>query len=157
MRTYAIMAILALLVACSQTQPELIPSDIIAQEKFTQVMVDVQLIEGMKIHKLGPQRSKSPDMEAMYSELFRIHNVDSEKFYKTYEYFKQRPAKMEMIYEAVLDSLSKLDVEVKKNYNTPKNLTDTLNLDSIKRAAKENALRIQSEILIPSNTVTTKK
>jgi hypothetical protein len=98
-------------------------------------MVDVQLVEGMKVHKLGPMREKSPDMEAMYANIFEGHGIGQEEFEATYDYYKARPDEMELIYEQVLDSLSKLDVQVKKIYNTPKNLTDSLNIDSITTSA----------------------
>jgi len=117
--------------SCGEPEIDVVPDGLLDKDKFTEVMVDVQLVEGMKVHKLGPKREKSPDMEAMYANIFAKYNIDQEDFDATYEYYKARPEKMELIYEQVLDSLSKLDVEVKKIYNNPKNSRDSLNLDSI--------------------------
>jgi hypothetical protein len=128
--------LLFLVAACGEPPAEVPPSDVLDRSKFTDVMVDVQLIEGMKIHKLGPKRAKSPDMEAMYANIFQKHEVDKESFEKTYDYYKARPDEMELIYEQVLDSLSKLDTEVKKIYNTPGDRRDTLNRDSIQNARR---------------------
>jgi len=133
-RFFLYLLVCSIVTACGEPAAEIPPDDLLDRDKFTDVMVDVQLIEGMKIHKLGPKREKSPDMEAMYANVFQKHAVDKESFEKTYNYYKARPDEMELIYEQVLDSLSKLDVEVKKIYNTPKNLRDSLNLDSIKNA-----------------------
>jgi hypothetical protein len=71
----------------------------------------------------------------MYANIFAGHGIDQEEFEATYDYYKARPDEMELIYEQVLDSLSKLDVQVKKIYNTPTNLTDSLNIDSITTSA----------------------
>lgn len=90
--------------------------DILSKEVFTRVMIDVQLVEGMKIHRLGPKRDENPDMEILYAHVLAQHEITKEEFLKTYDYYKARPAEMELIYEEVLDSLSKLDVEVKKDY-----------------------------------------
>jgi len=129
------LAILLLLASCDETVVEISPKGLLDKDVFTTVMVDVQLVEGMKVHKLGPMREKSPDMEAMYANIFEGHGINQEEFEATYDYYKARPKEMELIYEQVLDSLSKLDVQVKKIYNTPKNLTDSLNIDSITTSA----------------------
>lgn len=131
-RSLTVLAIILIFTGCGEPEVEVAPDGLLDKDKFTEVMVDVQLVEGMKVHKLGPKREKSPDMEAMYGNIFAKHEIKQEDFDATYDYYKARPDEMELIYEQVLDSLSKLDVEVKKIYNTPKNLTDSLNLDSIK-------------------------
>jgi hypothetical protein len=129
------LAILLLLASCDEPVVEIAPEGLLGKDVFTTVMVDVQLVEGMKVHKLGPMREKSPDMEAMYANIFEGHGINQEEFEATYDYYKARPDEMELIYEQVLDSLSKLDVQVKKIYNTPTNLTDSLNIDSITTSA----------------------
>jgi hypothetical protein len=143
MRVLAFMTIL-FLAACDEPAPEVPPEDILQLDKFTGVMIDVQLIEGMKIHKLGPMRAKAPNMEAMYAEIFEKHSISQEDFLRTYDYYKARPEKMEGIYEQVLDSLSKLDVQVKKVYNTPKFRTDTLHLDSATKASAKRRFKAQN-------------
>lgn len=136
-RSFAILSIVVLLSRCAEPEVEVAPKYLLHKDKFTEMMVEVQLVEGMKVHKLGPKREKSPDMEAMYANIFAKYDVEQEDFQATYDYYKSRPEEMELIYEQVLDSLSKLDVEVKKIYNTPKNLADSLNIDSISSAASK--------------------
>ncbi len=131
LRSIVFLVLILFVAGCAEPEVEVAPEGLLDKDKFTEVMVDVQLVEGMKVHKLGPKREKSPDMEAMYANIFAKYGIDQEDFDATYDYYKARPDEMELIYEQVLDSLSKLDVEVKKIYNTPKNLRDSLNLDSI--------------------------
>lgn len=102
-------------IGCEQRE-ETPPPDILSKDEFTAVMIDVQLIEGMKVHRLGPKRDRTPDMEVLYNGVFQKHGIEKEAFIDTYDYYKERPDQMELIYEQVLDSLSKLDVEVKKEY-----------------------------------------
>jgi hypothetical protein len=135
MRAVFFLALFLFASSCGEPEKEVAPDGLLDKDKFTEVMVDVQLVEGMKVHKLGPKREKSPDMEAMYANIFAKYGIDQEDFDATYDYYKARPDEMELIYEQVLDSLSKLDVVVKKIYNTPKNLKDSLNLDSITSSA----------------------
>jgi hypothetical protein len=135
LRSTVFLALILFTAGCGEPEVEVAPDGLLDKDKFTEVMVDVQLVEGMKVHKLGPKREKSPDMEAMYANIFAKYGIDQEDFDATYDYYKARPEEMELIYEQVLDSLSKLDVEVKKIYNTPKNLRDSLNLDSITSSA----------------------
>ncbi len=130
-RSVSFLALILAIASCGEPEVEVAPDGLLDKDKFTEVMVDVQLVEGMKVHKLGPKREKSPDMEAMYANIFAKYDITQEGFDATYDYYKARPEEMELIYEQVLDSLSKLDVEVKKIHNTPKNLKDSLNLDSI--------------------------
>jgi|GEM_PF-1446163 len=137
LRPAVFLALIIFMSGCGDPDVEVAPDGLLDKDKFTEVMVDVQLVEGMKVHKLGPKREKSPDMEAMYANIFAKYEINQEDFEATYDYYKSRPEEMELIYEQVLDSLSKLDVEVKKIYNTPKNLRDSLNLDSVKSSAAE--------------------
>jgi hypothetical protein len=136
-KSLSILAVILIFAGCGEPEIEVAPEGLLDKDKFTEVMVDVQLLEGMKVHKLGPKREKSPDMEAMYGNIFAKHEIEQEDFDATYDYYKARPDEMEFIFEQVLDSLSKLDVEVKKIYNTPKSLKDSLNLDSITGAASK--------------------
>ena len=145
MRIFVLMGTVFYFISCSAPVPENPPSDLINKEEFTNIMVDVQLIEGMKIHKLGPKRSKSPDMEQMYSHIFQAHSISQNEFQKTYDHYKSRPDEMEGIYEAVLDSLSKLDVEVKKIYNAPQKLEEQTNLDSIRDVISSSSRRLKTE------------
>ncbi len=122
------------LFSCSEEESELIPpEDVLSRQKFTSVMIDVQLVEGMKVHKLGPKRDRRPDMGQMYSEIFEKHGIGKEEFVRTYDFYKSHPKEMETIYEQVLDSLSKLDVEVKKEYNQAQKASrDSISIDPVK-------------------------
>lgn len=129
-----ISAILMLL-SCRDTE-EKIPADILDANTFTAVMIDVQLSEGMNSQKsytrIDKEQIKNVDP---YQEVFEKLDIDPEAFQRTYDYYSKRPAKMELIYEQVLDSLTKLDVEVKQRYTKEERSKN----DSIRVASQQRS------------------
>lgn len=104
------------LIACVNKKAE-IPEDIIDSDTFIAIMIDVQLKEGMTSHK-GTVRGNEAKAKGFdpYVSIFESHGVEAEKFKRTYDFYSHHPALMEGIYEQVLDSLSKLEAEVKQKF-----------------------------------------
>ncbi len=97
------------------------PSEVnlaLSTDKFTAVMIDVQLAEGMKTQKIFVTKDNSEAVNLLYKHIFEKHGVTSEEFMESFEYYRSRPGEMELVYEQVLDSLSKLDIEVKQAYSS---------------------------------------
>ena len=94
-----------------------IPDDIIDSDTFTAIMIDVQLKEGMSSNT-GTVRGKEAKSQGFdpYESIFKSHGVKAEEFKRTYDFYSLHPALMEGIYEQVLDSLSKLEAEVKQRF-----------------------------------------
>lgn len=124
--------VLLFVFACgdASTEEENLPN--MSADKFTEVMIDVQLAEGMKTQKLAYTKANSNDMNILYDYIFVKHDVSQEDFMEAFRYYRSRPGKMELIYEQVLDSLSKLDVEVKQKYS----LEQSAEADSIQDATR---------------------
>lgn len=94
-----------------------IPDDIIDSDTFTAIMIDVQLKEGMSGHTGAVRRKDDKPQEFdPYMEIFKNHGVKAEDFKRTYDFYSHHPDLMEGIYEQVLDSLSKLEAEVKQKF-----------------------------------------
>ncbi len=125
------VVIIALVVSCAPKQPDdTPPPDLIDQNKFALIMVDVQLIEGMRVHKLGPKRENSVDMVPLYEDVFQKHGITEEEFRRTFEYYTNHPDKMKEIYEQVVDSLTTMEVKVKREFQE----TEMQRRDSINKA-----------------------
>ena len=129
------ISFLFLLFSCSDNE-EVMPTDILDANTFAAVMIDVQLAEGMNSQKnytsINREETKKVDP---YSEIFEKLDVDPEAFKRTYDYYSKRPEKMELIYEQVLDSLTKLDIEVKQRYTqSERSKNDSLRDASQKRS-----------------------
>jgi hypothetical protein len=127
---YALILLVAVACGNESSEEENLPS--MSADKFTEVMIDVQLAEGMKTQKLTYTRANENDMNRLYDHIFAKHEVSKEDFMEAFRYYRSRPGKMEIIYEQVLDSLSKLDVEVKQEYS----LDQAAEADSIQNATR---------------------
>lgn len=132
MRHISLLIIFIFLLSCSPDEKEVIPEGVIKPEKFTAVMIDVQITEGMRAQGVDIIRPEN-DADGLYDEIFQKHDISEESFETSYDYYLDRPDEMELIYEQVLDSLSKLDAQVKQRFTTERKAR----LDSIKRAEKK--------------------
>lgn len=119
-----------LLIGCISKEVQ-IPDDIIDADTFTDIMIDVQIAEGMTSHNRTNRRNKTEEQGFdPYISIFKKHNVEADEFQRTYDFYSHHPDLMEGIYEQVLDSLSKLEAEVKQRF-TKEERTRT---DSIRNA-----------------------
>ena len=115
--------------ACNEKEAQR-PKDLLSEDKFTEVMVEVQFAEALGLQRKREEPDSAAVIYSYYKEIFNRHNIDRETFIKTYDYYIDKPEEMGEIYEHVLDSLNKLDVELKLNPNQV-NEADTLKVDSI--------------------------
>ncbi len=117
MKNLISISFLLLLLSCSDNE-EVMPTDILDANTFAAVMIDIQLAEGMNSQKSYTSLNRGEPNKKVdpYTEIFEKLDVDPDEFRRTYDYYSKRPGKMELIYEQVLDSLTKLDVEVKQRY-----------------------------------------
>lgn len=140
MKKLVILSFLGLfLVKCveNETPP---PPNILDQNTFTAVMIDVQLAEGKDTQKSYVARDKKGKVVDLYPAIFEKHNVDPEVFLATYDYYTSHPGKMEKVYEQVLDSLSKLDAVIKKE-SSKKQRDDNDSL-RVKNEKSRDSLRV---------------
>ncbi len=133
MKFSSVLLVFILLLSCSTKKDEVIPEGVIHPEKFTAVMIDVQITEGMRAQGVDIVRQDN-SAEGLYHEIFEKHGISQESFETSYDYYLERPDEMELIYEQVLDSLSKLDAEVKQRFTAERKAR----LDSIKDAESKN-------------------
>ncbi len=117
MKNLFLFGFVALLAACGGSNEVEMPTDIIDAHKFTAILIDVQLTEGMnsQVNYMRHNFDKKKKLDP-YQPIFEKHNVNSDEFKRTYAFYSEHPKKMELLYEQVLDSLSKLDAEIKQKY-----------------------------------------
>jgi len=106
------------LMGCAGNEDVEIPEDLIDSNTFTAIMIDVQLSEGMSTQKNYVRNNSAKDQAVTdpYAPIFKKHGVSAEDFKRTYDFYSHNPRRMEVIYEQVLDSLNKLDVEIKQKF-----------------------------------------
>lgn len=116
--------------SCGDSEVQ-VPKDLLPNDSFIEVLIDLQLREGMGSY--SRQSLKEAEAESLNSEFMEIlekHEVDPEDFKKTYDFYILYPELMEGIYEQVLDSLSKLESEIKQKFTKEERLLN----DSLQKA-----------------------
>lgn len=117
-RNILFFAFAILLTSCGGNKEVEMPKDLIDSNTFIGIMIDVQLSEGMNTQKNYVRNKSANEQPSVdpYASIFEKHGVNAEDFRRTYDFYSHNPRKMEVIYEQVLDSLNKLDVEIKQKY-----------------------------------------
>ncbi|HPJ53514.1 MAG: DUF4296 domain-containing protein [Flavobacteriales bacterium] len=105
-------AVLALVVWVSCGGTDEPPPDILPRDRFTEVLLQAQLIEARMNHELViEQRTDSP-IEAYYEAMFKEQDVTREQFERTFRWYSERPERLKAVYEDVLTELSRRKEEV---------------------------------------------
>ena len=87
--------------------------NVLDREKFTELMVDVQVLEAAySIHFQRADTSRK-QMAAYYAQVLELHNVTQEQFKSSIQWYALHPELMEEIYSDVGERLSrkKADLE----------------------------------------------
>jgi hypothetical protein len=129
MRKHNILFFLALLFlgACIGSS---VPDGIIGQNKMTNLMVDVHLVDG-SISQIDYQEPDSIYKHGIkrYDKVFEQHYTDSTQFKKSLQYYSLHPEQLEEMYaeiteilQAKIDSINKIDSlnKIKKIPTRPK-------------------------------------
>ncbi len=117
MRIYICILLTGLFLWSCGGEERKLPPNSLSKKKFTEVMIDVQLSEGMKNQRGMRERNLGVNAPEIYHALFEKHGITKESFLVTYNYYRAHPGEMELIYEAVLDSLNILDAEIKQSFS----------------------------------------
>lgn len=146
-RSVFFFALLASALTACSSDDNAIPKDILDRQKFTALMIDVQLAEGIKTQYAHSRNKDGSLSRELYDEIFERHEIKEEDFRKTYGFYQSRPELMEGVFEQVLDSLSKLEAEIKKEYSTShQNKRDSSRTGKAKEPSYKEALVKQMQL-----------
>ncbi len=129
------------LTACSENKPSA-PADLLPEGVFAAVMLDVQIAEGLKTQRALGNRLADSQADKVYDAVFEKHGISKEAFLKTYSWYRENPEKMEVVFETVLDSLSKLEAEVKREFSEEQKLE----INSLDSARHNNEKSIRARL-----------
>ena len=100
-----------LIISCAQTVNEKKPADLIPEEKFADVMVDVRLLEGAYAGDFQRVDSSEFTMGEYYEQLFARHQITRLSFLESSEYYAHDAEKMLRIETEVGKKLEILSAE----------------------------------------------
>ncbi len=146
-RLFYILFCLALL-GCNEQDNVSRPDGLVPESKMAQILADVHVMES-----LIEAHVNYPDTAAMvynreHKLILEKYDVDSEDFYKSYEYYSDNLPAMDKLYEAVLDTLTSREVrlETTKPAETDQKV-NTAKLDSLHKAKRPDLNRRSLEML----------
>jgi hypothetical protein len=95
------------LLACTSPKTE-IPTDILSETTFTNILKEVHLAEAtFELHKTKGMENAKNELAHNYSTIYKTHEITADDFDKTLDYYAQHPEQLEKIYTSVLEELSK--------------------------------------------------
>ena len=101
-----------LLSSCGGKAVEEQPDNLIQKEIFTEMILELQLIEA-HLNEVRVDQSVIRDSANNYfQEIFEKHGTSFEDFHNTMNYYASQPEELQGIYDAVLESLSEMEVEL---------------------------------------------
>jgi hypothetical protein len=111
------MRILLLFISCLAItcckRTEDIPEGILKQNQMMPVMLDIYLAES-QLTELRLDRDTTASIFDTYEGvIFERHNVDHEQYKKSLTYYYDHTKQLEIIYEAMLDTLTIRDAKLK--------------------------------------------
>ncbi|HNP19917.1 MAG TPA: DUF4296 domain-containing protein [Fulvivirga sp.] len=107
MRIIILLFACLMIVGCTRTKE--IPNDIMKPNEMVPVLLDIYLAES-QITELRLNRDTTASIFQTYEGLiYDSLNVDREKYKKSLTYYYDHTDQLEIIYEAILDTLTKRD------------------------------------------------
>ncbi len=110
-----LMLLLGLTFACSHHQEVKIqkPDPFLEQDVFTNIMVDIRLIESAIRQKVSTGSNDKELSKWYYDDLFAKYKINAQQLEANIMYYAQNPEEMAIINERVVERLTTLESEVK--------------------------------------------
>ena len=136
-----------LLFSCGGKTAEEQPENLIKKEIFTEMILELQLIEAHLNEARVNQSVIRDSANNLFQEIFEKHGAALEDFNTTMNYYASQPEELQGIYDAVLESLSEMefelvDVKMDQDAISPlgrKQIVDVISHLPIARIFKENS------------------
>jgi Domain of unknown function (DUF4296) len=108
MRRICVIALLAGLMSCSEAPTSKQKSAVLDNEKFTDVLVDVRLLEASYATHYARVDSAQA-LAGYYERLFQKHETTEEQFMESYRHYAARQADMRVIEDSVVARLTRMN------------------------------------------------
>ena len=107
MKKYLLL-ILIIFFSCNQDKNSLNDSSIIPQNKFSEIIKDLQLAEAKhEINKQTNIEKAKEDLSKSYNDIYIKYKITEADFTKAIDYYLSKPEKLLTIYSQAIDSLLK--------------------------------------------------
>ena len=101
--TLSILSIL--LLACAAPENN-IPTDILSEKAFENILKEIHLAEGtFELNKSKNMENAKANLKNSYTSIYSEYKISAIDFENTLNYYTKHPEKLEKIYGSVLDQL----------------------------------------------------
>jgi hypothetical protein len=111
---FVFIIFLVLTYSCSGESTAPKPTVFLDEERMIEITTDIQLVEAALNYRRNIGQDFTNTKAEYYAELFERHDIDLEIYQENVDYYNQKPARMEKIYDAVLKNLNDLQSDIPK-------------------------------------------
>lgn len=97
---------LAMLFSCRE-EVVIVPANILHQDSLAAVLVDLQIVEAMKVKKGINDSTMKDSLLLEYSRILKKHNLTKEQFEESFTFYKTNPELLEEIFDRTISELSR--------------------------------------------------
>ncbi|MTI38632.1 DUF4296 domain-containing protein [Fulvivirga lutimaris] len=124
MKIFKIFLLSLVIVSCGKSDD--VPEDVIPKEQLVPLMLDIYLAE-VKLSNLQIVRDTAVSIFETYEGyLFEKHNIEKEQYMNSMTYYYDHTEELELIYEALLDTLTVRETKLKAIDDNKKAKLDSL-------------------------------
>ncbi|RYX83875.1 DUF4296 domain-containing protein [bacterium] len=156
LETVSFSLLLLCFCACNRNSK---PDNLIEENRFVPLLVDIHLADGYLSTKPQMPDSLSYYGNGLYTAIFKKYEVDSVQFKKSFQYYSLHLEQMSRIYKDVVEQLTakndsitkKLAAEeMKRQRHAADSVKKALKIDSVRKAAKLDSVKKQLKINQPN-------
>lgn len=101
-----ILSILSILLLACTSQNTEIPTDILSEKSFVNILKEVHLAEAaFELNKSKNMENAKGTLANSYQKIYKKHTINDAYFSKSLNYYASHPERLEDIYKTVLEKL----------------------------------------------------
>gem|GEM_PF-5810886 len=130
--------------SCGGDEEVRIPTDVIEKEKFSEIMVEVTLIEAVKNLSVSKELKNKDSFSAYYNGVWEKFDIDEEAFKRSFDFYKTQADMMSDIYKKAAVEIKVYEDQVKaekKSKQEERDKKQEAKRDSIARKTDANRPR----------------
>ncbi len=117
-----LFAIALVLSSCAEEQKEP-PADLIPENQFVELLVDMNLIEAVRSMTMTKEKSSKVPTEEFYNHIWKEKGITEEEFLRSFAFYRKDVEKMSELYSQASDILKRKEDDInalkKRDKNTP--------------------------------------
>ncbi|MCH8903399.1 MAG: DUF4296 domain-containing protein [Bacteroidetes bacterium] len=100
-------ALLLIIAACGTNNTKDTHVNLLPEDQMISLLVDIHIAESaVQTFKLNSDSAKTY-LRTYYRQIFEIHQIDPDDFFKSFDYYESNPKQFEKLYEQVMVEMSK--------------------------------------------------